>query len=105
VGLEKTATVEEVFAHLEKTPRTVVLFVDQSPLCRQYTATSWVKDSVEIVEIDQEILDTFQIGKVPQFRFYLQGTEIETLVGTASREEFLETHGKAFQNVKTIQSR
>lgn len=80
----------------------IVLFVDQSDLCRQYVSMPWVQANSNVVEIDQDILDTFQIGKVPQYRFYMKAQEVANIIGTASQEEFQEIRNKVFGNVEPI---
>lgn len=96
--LKLDATLEEVFAHVETVPQSCILFVDQSVLCSQYSQTPWVGDHTQVVQVDEEIVDNFQIGKVPQFRFYVQGSEVASLVGTASYEEFIEIKERIFGN-------
>jgi hypothetical protein len=100
--LERSASTVEVFAYLETHPLVVMLFVDQSSLSKQYVSMPWVQANSNIVEIDQDILDTFQIGKVPQYRFYMKGQEVASIIGTASQEEFEEIHNKVFSNVVPI---
>jgi hypothetical protein len=94
MGLKRSASLEEVLAHLEKTPKEVVLFIDQTKGCKDYAAFPWVQAASEVVEVDQEILDHFQIGKVPQFRFYIRGNEVAHLIGTASNSEFMTLRNK-----------
>jgi hypothetical protein len=100
--LERSASTVEVFAYLESHPLVVVLFIDQSNLSKQYVSMPWVQAASNIVEVDQDILDTFQIGKVPQYRFYMKGQEVASIIGTASQEEFQEIHNKVFSNVEPI---
>lgn len=91
--LRRESNILEVFQYIEnveENPTSVILFVDQSALCESYTKQAWLQqENVQVVEVDQEIIDTLQIGKVPQFRFYVAGTEVHDLIGTASYETFL----------------
>ena len=101
--LDTSASVEEVFAYLDKKPVVVLCFVDQSTFITRYLSSmQWLTTEVDLVEVDQEMLELFQIGKVPQFRFYLQGNEIASLIGTATREEFLEVKNKVLGNIEGI---
>jgi hypothetical protein len=100
--LERSASTVEIFAFLEANPLVTLLFVDQSGLSKQYISMPWVQAATNIVEIDQDILDTFQIGKVPQYRFYMKGQEVANLIGTASLDEFKEIRNKVFGNVEPI---
>lgn len=90
----------EVLAFLEKQEVSVLLFIDQQKGCKQYAEYPWVQDVAEVVEVDQEIVDHFQIGKVPQWRFYLKGTEVHHMVGTVARDELMEHRQKVFGNLR-----
>jgi len=81
---------------------TVVLFVDQTKQCGQYADFPWVRDEAQVVEVDQEILDSFQVGKVPQFRFFLRGNEVASLIGTASYDEYSALRLKVFGNTQNF---
>jgi len=100
--LNKEASMEEVFAHIERNALTTILFVDQSLFCNQYTALNWVPEEADIVEVDQEILESFQIGKVPQFRFYFQGSEVGHQIGTLTREQVQDFKKEIFKDVRSI---
>lgn len=101
--LSRESHLDEVLAHLAVKQIAVVLFVDQQKYCQQYAAYPWVSEEAEVVEVDQEIVDHFQIGKVPQWRFYVKGSEVHYLVGTASREEFLENKNKVFGSLRSFE--
>lgn len=92
----------DVSNFLELNEIAVLLFIDQQKFCKQYAEYPWVKEEGQVVEIDQEIVDHFQIGKVPQWRFYIKGSEVYHLVGTADREEFMEHRQKVFGNLRTF---
>jgi hypothetical protein len=100
--LPRSASLEDVFAHIETEPVTVVLFVDQTKLCSQYADFPWVRNEAQVVEVDQEILDSFQIGKVPQYRFFLRGNEVASLVGTADFEQYSSLKRKVFGNAQNF---
>ena len=100
--LPRDATVTEVLAYIESKPIAVLLFVDQTKFNVDYASFPWVRTEAAIVDVDQEILDTLQIGKVPQFRFFVEGTEITSLIGTVSFEEFSEVKTKVLGNVRPI---
>jgi len=93
-----------LLALLETQTLAVVLFIDQDKFCRQYADHEWVKAEAQVIEVDQEIIDHFQIGKVPQWRFFVKGSECfdACLVGTAAREEFQEHKNKIFGNLRSI---
>lgn len=101
MGLTRSASLEEVLAYLEKSQKAVVLFIDQTKGCTDYAKFPWVPIESEIVEVDQEILDHFQIGKVPQFRFYIRGNEVAHLVGTATNTEFTALRDKMFGTLRS----
>ena len=94
--LNRDSSLDDIFMSLESKQMMTVLFVDQTDFCNSYSQQQWVKDEAEIVEVDQEILDYFQIGKVPQFRFYVRGSEASNLIGTVSREEILKVKKQVF---------
>jgi thiol-disulfide isomerase/thioredoxin len=100
--LSRSASLAEVFNYLEEKPVAVVLFIDQTKFNQDYANFPWVKNEAAVVEIDQEILDSLQIGKVPQFRFYIRGNEVLSLIGTVPFEEFSEAKQKVFGNVKAL---
>ncbi len=100
--LPRSASVTEVFAYVEQNAIAVVLFVDQTKFNQDYANFPWVGSEAEIVDVDQEILESFQIGKVPQFRFYVRGNEVASLIGTASFEDFQEIKSKTIGNVKSL---
>lgn len=101
--LPRKAILEEVLSFLadRKDFITTLLFVDQTKVCEQYTSQAWVPTETHIVEVDSEIIDHFQIGKIPQFRFYKGGSELPfPLVGTISREAFVEQKNMILGNLK-----
>jgi hypothetical protein len=100
--LPRNASITEVFAYLENQPVVILLFVDQTKFNQDYSNFPWVRSEAKVIDIDQEILDSLQIGKVPQFRFYLRGNEVLTLIGTVSHEEFQEAKQKVIGNVKAL---
>lgn len=100
--LARDAHIEEIFEFIESNPVSTILFVDQMKFCNEFSNFPWVKAESAVVEIDQEILDYFQIGKVPQFRFYVQGSEVTSIVGTCSYEEFQDVKRKVMGNVATL---
>lgn len=96
MDLNRDSSLDDIFYCLENKQIITLLFVDQTEFCTNYSQQQWVKDEADIVEVDQEILDFFQIGKVPQFRFYVRGAEAAHLVGTQSREEILKIKKQVF---------
>jgi hypothetical protein len=102
MNLDRDASITEVFSHIETNPLAVILFVDQTKFNQDYSNFQWVRSEAQTVEVDQEILESLQIGKVPQFRFYLEGNEVANLIGTVSFEEFSEIKNQVFGNVKSI---
>lgn len=94
--LNRDSSLDDIFMALEQKQIMTVLFVDQTDFCKLYSDQMWVRDEANVVEVDQEILDHFQIGKVPQFRFYVRGSEVSCLVGTVAREEILKTKKQVF---------
>jgi hypothetical protein len=96
------ASVLDVFGLLETRPVLTILFVDDSDLCKNYLSLPWVKEEAEILMVDEGIVDTFQVGKVPQYRFFLAGNEIANLVGTCHREMVLDMKQKVFSNVRPL---
>lgn len=102
VRLSRDADLDEVLAFLDSRQIAVVLFVDGQKYCQQYADYPWVGEDAEVVDVDQEIVDHFQIGKVPQWRFYVKGSEVHHLIGTASREEFIENKNKVFGNLRSF---
>lgn len=101
-GLEKTASLAEVFSFIETNSVATVLFVDQTKLCSTYCNFSWVAEQAAVVEVDQEIVDTLQIGKVPQFRFFLNGNEVGAVIGTVEFTDFAEERDRVFGNLKSL---
>lgn len=101
--LDRECSVEEVFARIQLEPQLTILFIDQTQFCRDYAGLPWIRrNQIDVVEIDPEILDAFQIGKVPQFRFFLNGNETGCLVGTADFEAFERSRTDSFGNIKSI---
>lgn len=101
-GLSRDSHLDDILAYLDAKPYAVVLFVDQQKFSQQYADYPWIEQEAVVVEVDTEIVDHFQIGKVPQWRFYVKGSEVHHLVGTASREEYLENKNKVFGNLRSI---
>ena len=101
-ALTRDAHLEEVFAYVESNPVAIILFVDQMKFCNEFSNFHWVRSEASIVEVDQEILDSFQIGTVPQFRFYVQGNEVASIRGTCSYEDFVGVKTKVMNNVAPI---
>ena len=95
-------SIEGVFEAINDNGVCTILFIDQTKLCQQYVSSSWILEEAEIVTVDQEILDIFQIGKVPQYRFFLQGSEVANLIGTVPRDQLLEMKQKIFGNIRSI---
>ncbi len=85
--IRRDADLEELFGLLETRKMVTFLFVDQTDFCQKYAAQAWVADEANIIDIDTEILEHFQIGKVPQYRFFQNGSEVAALVGTVPRED------------------
>ena len=81
---------------LEAKQLLTILFVDQTDFCTLYHRQPWVEEEAVVIEVDQEILDHFQIGKVPQFRFYVRGSEVSHLVGTVPREDIVKLKKQVF---------
>lgn len=102
VRLSRDSDLEEVLAFLDARPMATILFVDGQKYCQQYADYPWVAEEAEVVDVDQEIVDHFQIGKVPQWRFYMKGTEVHHLIGSASRDEFIENKQKVFGNLRSF---
>jgi hypothetical protein len=84
---------------LDSTDVCALLFIDQQPFCKQYAEHWWVKEAGHVIEVDTEIVEHFQLGKVPQWRFYLKANEVHHAVGTLTREEFMEQRNKIFGNL------
>lgn len=107
--LHRESSLEDIFLYLTKVeePTSIILYVDKSPLCNQYTLNNskWMEnEEVRIVEVSQDIVETLQIGKVPQFRFYINGTEVHELIGTVSQADFLERKNNLFSSVLKIKN-
>jgi hypothetical protein len=100
--LSRDADLEEVLAFLDTNPFATLLFIDGQKFCTQYAEYPWVVEEAEVIEVDQEIVEHFQIGKVPQWRFYVKGSEVHHLIGSAPREEFLENKNRVFGNLRSI---
>lgn len=96
MDLTRESSLDDIFICLEAKQIMTVLFVDQTDFCELYSKQAWVADEANVVEVDQEILDHFQIGKVPQYRFYVRGSEVSCLVGTVPREEILKIKKQVF---------
>jgi hypothetical protein len=94
--LLRESGLDDIFGFLDSTPIVTILFIDQTDFCRHYAQSSWVQDEANVVEVDQEIVEHFQIGKVPQFRFYLNGSEVASLVGTVPREDIVKMKREVF---------
>lgn len=94
--LSKDSSLDDIFLHLETRKVTTLLFVDQTDYCVAYSQQPWLDGEAEVIEVDQEIVDHFQIGKVPQFRFYVNGSEVADLTGTVSRDEIMGIKKKMF---------
>lgn len=100
--LNRGSNIDDIFKFIaeEENHTCVILFVDQSPLCESYSKQSWLlQEGVQIVEVDQNIVDVLQIGKVPQFRFYVGATEVHDLIGTADYDIFLKRKAQLFAPV------
>lgn len=101
--LSRDADLEDVLAYLEAKTFATILFIDGQKYAQQYAAYPWVStEEAQVVEVDQEIVDHFQIGKVPQWRFYVKGSEVHHLIGTCTREEFLDNKNKVFGNLRSL---
>ncbi|MBL7714436.1 MAG: hypothetical protein JNL01_03145 [Bdellovibrionales bacterium] len=88
-SLSRAAGLEEIFAHIESKPSTVILFVDRDRFCADYIqSASWIASKVQIVDADAEIVDSFQIDQVPCFQFFFNGHCVGVLVGTADEVDF-----------------
>lgn len=98
--LPRNATATEVLSYIESKPVSILLFVDQTKFNIDYANFPWVRSEAAIVDVDSEILDTLQVGKVPQFRFFVNGTEVASLVGTISFEEFSDVKTKVLGKLK-----
>lgn len=105
MALLENASAIDVLALLETRPKLTVLFVDDSELCKKYLSMPWVSEEAEIARVDEDIADIFQVGKVPQYRFFLEGNEVSNLVGTCNRDTVLEFKQKIFGNVLTFKPR
>jgi hypothetical protein len=90
--LSRDSDLEEILACLDIKPLSVILFVDGQKFCQQYSEFPWIAGEAEVIEVDQEIVDHFQIDKVPQWRFYVKGSEVHHLIGSADEQEFRETY-------------
>ena len=99
------ASTGDVFELMETRPLLTVLFVDESELCNKYISLPWVAEEAEVFTLDESMAEIFQVGKVPQYRFYLEGSEISNIVGTCNRETILEYKQKVFGNVRTLKPR
>lgn len=100
----ETLSVERLFNLIETSPFHIILFVDDQDFCQKYAEFPWIqKEDVTVAPVTDDILGTFQIGKVPQFRFYLEGVEVTTLDGTHSYETFIERKHEVFGNVTRLQ--
>ena len=97
--LRSDCSLDEILMLLDTQNVCAVLFVDHQPMCKHYSQQSWVQDAGQVVEVDQEIVDHFQIGKVPQWRFYLKANEVHHAVGTIPKEQFEEERKKIFGNL------
>lgn len=100
--LTRDADLDEILCHLDANPFATLLFIDGQKFCQQYAEYPWVVEEAEVIEVDAEIVEHFQIGKVPQWRFYVKGSEVHHLIGSAIREEFLENKSKVFGNIRSI---
>ena len=96
--MELGTSLDDILSFLESKPYAALLFVDQQKFCKQYCEYPWVTEEGRVIEITPEIIDHFQIGKVPQWRFYLNGSEAHFQVGSISRDEFMESKSKLFGN-------
>lgn len=96
MDLTRESNLDDVFMHLETRQTTTILFVDKTDFCSTYSGQSWVEHEAQIVEVDQDIVDHFQIGKVPQYRLYVRGSEVECLIGTIPREDLIEAKKRNF---------
>ena len=105
MALLENASAGDLFSLMETRPLLTVLFVDDSDLCKKYLSMPWVAEEAEVLMVDEGIADIFQVGKVPQYRFFLEGSEISNLVGTCNRETILEFKQKIFGNVRTLKPR
>lgn len=101
--LKRDAHIAEVFDYIESNPVAILLFVDQMKFCTEFSNFPWVRSESTVVEIDQEILDYFQIGVVPQFRFYVQGSEVASIRGTCSYEEFQGVKSRVMGNLSSLE--
>lgn len=94
--LSRDSSLDDIFMHLETRQVTTLLFVDQTDYCSAYSQQPWIELEAEVIEVDQEIVDHFQIGKVPQFRFYVRGSEVADLSGTVARDEIIDIKKRMF---------
>lgn len=97
-SLDQDASLIEIFAHVETNLMATILFVDDSEFCREYVeASPWLKDAeVAVVSIDQDIQGYFELNLVPRFDFFINGTPLGIIIGTASQTEFLEIQSHFF---------
>jgi hypothetical protein len=100
--LSRDADLDDIISFLEAKPFAILLFIDGQKYAQQYADYPWVIEEAQVIEVDQEIVDHFQIGKVPQWRFYVKGSEVHHLIGTCPREEYLDNKNKVFGNLRSL---
>jgi hypothetical protein len=103
--LENISAVDLLDSMMENTTQRTILFVDESELCTKYLSMSWVLEEAEVVVCDEAIANIFQVGKVPQYRFYLEGSEISNIIGGCNKETLLEHKKNVFGNLLMFKRR
>ena len=80
--LSREASFIEVFAYIESVPRGVLVFIDRTECSKNYLENQpWIAGRAQIVEVDQEMVEIFEVEKIPQFIFYLRGDELGRITG------------------------
>ena len=87
LSLCHTADLEEILIYLGAKKIAVILFIDQQDFCVKYAASPWVPTIAKTIRVDQETVEYFKIDKVPQWRWYHNGSDIHHLIGAASEAD------------------
>lgn len=72
---------------------TVYCFLDTSDLCLGYWKENpWLEDVCDdLIIVNKEIFDCFEVEKVPAFYYYVGNLEVHTIWGTATKDIVMRT--------------
>jgi hypothetical protein len=98
MSIIENANAGHVFLLRMTKPTLTILFVDETEFCQDYISNAWVQDEAEILFVDDSIIKIFKIERVPEYRFYVDGVEVSSLLGAHTREDVLAEKQEHFKS-------